>query len=41
MSNKERAIQLIKDIPENKLIFVIDVPESLKAYACRREDRAG
>ena len=33
MSNKERVIQLIEDIPENKLIFVIDVPESLKAYA--------
>lgn len=33
MSNKERVIQLIEDIPENKLIFVIDVLESLKAYA--------
>lgn len=36
MSNKERAIQLIEDIPDNKLIFVIDVPESLKAYAGER-----
>ncbi len=33
MSNKERVIQLIEDIPEQKLIFVIDVLESLKAYA--------
>lgn len=33
MSNKERVIQLIEDIPENKLIFVIDVLENLKAYA--------
>ncbi len=33
MSNKERVIQLIEDIPEHKLVFVIDVLESLKAYA--------
>ena len=33
MSNKERAIQLIEDIPEHKLTFVINVLESLKAYA--------
>ncbi len=33
MSNKERVLQLIDDIPDNKLIFVIDVLESLKAYA--------
>lgn len=33
MSNKERVLQLIDDIPEYKLVFVIDVLESLKAYA--------
>lgn len=33
MSNKERAIQLIGSIPDNKLIFVVDMLENLKAYA--------
>ncbi len=33
MSNKERVIQLLDGIPENKLIFVVDMLESLKAYA--------
>lgn len=33
MSNKERAIQLLNSIPENKIIFVIDMLESMKAYA--------
>lgn len=33
MSNKERVMQLIENIPEHKLVFVIDVLESLKAYA--------
>lgn len=33
MSNKERILQLIDGIPENKLIFVIDLLENLKAYA--------
>lgn len=33
MSNKERAIQLLDGIPENKLVFVIDILENLKAYA--------
>lgn len=33
MSNKERVLQLIEDIPDNKLIFIIDVLESLRAYA--------
>lgn len=33
MTNKERVIQLIEDIPEHKLVFVIDVLEGLKAYA--------
>ena len=33
MSNKERVMQLIEDIPEHKLVFVIDLLESLKAYA--------
>lgn len=33
MSNKERIIQLIDDVPENRLVFVVDMLESLKAYA--------
>ena len=33
MSNRERVIQLIDDIPDNKLVFIVDVLESLKAYA--------
>lgn len=33
MSNKERAIQLLDDIPENKLVFIVDMPENIKAYA--------
>lgn len=33
MSNKERVIQLIDDVPDSKLVFVIDMLESLKAYA--------
>lgn len=33
MNNKERAMQLIESIPDSKLIFVVDMPENLKAYA--------
>lgn len=33
MSNKERAMQLLEDIPENKLVFIVDMLESIKAYA--------
>lgn len=33
MSNKERVIQLLEDIPESKLIFIVDILESIKAYA--------
>lgn len=33
MSNRERVLQLINDIPENKLVFVVDLLENLKAYA--------
>lgn len=33
MSNKERAIQLLEDIPENKLVFIVDMLENIKAYA--------
>ncbi len=33
MSNRERVIQLISDIPDSKLVFVVDVLESLRAYA--------
>lgn len=33
MSNKERVLQLIEDIPDIKLHFVVEMLESLKAYA--------
>lgn len=33
MSNKERVLQLIDDVPDHKLIFIVDMLESLKAYA--------
>ena len=33
MSNKERVMQLIDDIPDYKLVFIVDMLESLKAYA--------
>ena len=33
MSNKERIIQLIEDVPDRKLVFVVNMLESLKAYA--------
>lgn len=33
MSNKERVMQLINDVPDNKLVFVINMLESLRAYA--------
>ncbi|MCM1184298.1 MAG: hypothetical protein NC337_13085 [Roseburia sp.] len=36
MSNRERVLQLIEDIPEHKLTFVVEVLESLKAYAGER-----
>lgn len=32
MSNKERAMQLLEDIPENKLVFIVDMLENIKAY---------
>lgn len=33
MSNKERVLQLIDNIPDQKLLFIINMLESLKAYA--------
>ena len=33
MSNKERAMQLLEDIPEDKLVFIVDMLENIKAYA--------
>lgn len=33
MSNKERVMQLIEDVPDGKLVFVINMLESLKSYA--------
>ena len=33
MSNKERIIQLLDTIPDQKLVFVVDMLETLKGYA--------
>lgn len=33
MSNKDRIMQLIDNVPDNRLVFVVDMLESLKAYA--------
>ena len=33
MSNRERIMQLIEDMPDKKLVFVINMLESLKSYA--------
>ena len=33
MINRERVIQLIDDVPDNKLVFIVDMLESLKGYA--------
>lgn len=33
MSNKGRIIQLIDNVPDNRLVFIVDMLESLKAYA--------
>lgn len=30
MSNREKAIQLLDNIPESKLVFVVDMLESIK-----------
>ena len=30
MSEREKAIQLIKEIPDNKLVFVVDMINSIK-----------
>ena len=32
MSNRERAIQLIDNIPDSKLIYIVNILESLHAY---------
>lgn len=32
MSNKGRIIQLIDNVPDNRLVFIVDMLESLKAY---------
>lgn len=31
MSNRERVLQLIDDIPDNKLIFVVEMLNSIKS----------
>lgn len=33
MSNKERIMQLIEDVPEYKLVFIVSMLENLKGYA--------
>ena len=33
MSNKERVMHLIDAVPDSKLVFVVNMLESLKAYA--------
>ena len=33
MSNRERALQLINNIPDEKLIFIVNVLESMQSYA--------
>ena len=33
MSNKERIMELIYGIPDRRLVFIVDMLESLKAYA--------
>ena len=33
MSNKERIMQLIDDIPEYKLIFIVNMLEDIRGYA--------
>ena len=33
MSNRERIMQLIEDVPDGKLVFIINMLESLKSYA--------
>ena len=33
MNNKERVLQLIDDIPDQKLVFIVNLLESLRAYA--------
>lgn len=33
MSNRERIMQLIEDMPDRKLVFIISMLESLKSYA--------
>lgn len=33
MSNKERIMQLIEDVPDSRLVYIVGILESLKAYA--------
>ena len=33
MSNKERIIQLIENVPEHKLVFIVNMLEDIKGYA--------
>ena len=33
MSNQERIMQLIKGIPDYKLVFIVNILEDLKGYA--------
>ncbi len=38
MSNREYAINLIEDIPENKLIFIINILEGLKGLTNKSDE---
>jgi len=33
MSNKERVLQLVDDIDDNRLVFVVNLLEALEGYA--------
>lgn len=33
MSNKERILQLIDNVSDNKLVYIVNILESLQAYA--------
>lgn len=38
MSNKERVLQLIDDIPDQKLIYVVDMLNSIKSLLVEEVD---
>lgn len=38
MSNKERAIQLIRSIPEDKLLYVVELLKGIKGISIEEEE---